>query len=362
MGIQSALLSIFPPPAYVATPSAGVDISSGSIKWAIFSGYGSNTRLGAYGETPLTEGVVAGGDIEQEDKVVEIIRMLRAKHGIRHANACLPEKKAYLYRVLVPAGTSNLRAGVEFDFETHVPLPPAETVFDFEPVQKTNQGTVVSVTAYAKRIVSAYHTVFERAGITLHSLEVESQALARTALGPADRAKVVMVIDFGKHTTRIAVAEYGVVAFTGTLDVGGDALTSAVMKHFSVSEPEAEQIKNERGFLMSAENKSLVEALVITVSVVKDEIVKHFSFWNNPNADELPRKPIEKVIVCGGNANLRAFPEYLEGALGVPVSVANVWVNAFSLDEYIPNMQFSDSLEYATAIGLALKGRTKSIW
>src|SRR3990167_8447074 len=195
MGIQSALLSIFPLPAYVATPSAGVDISSGSIKWAFFSDYGSNTKLGAYGETPLPEGVVAGGDIEQEDKVVEIIRMLRAKHGIRHANACLPEKKAYLYRVLVPAGTSNLRAGVEFDFETHVPLPPAETVFDFEPIQRTDAGTVVAVTAYAKRIVNTYNAVFERAGVMLHSLEVESQALARTALGPTDRDKVVMMID-----------------------------------------------------------------------------------------------------------------------------------------------------------------------
>ncbi|OGG44350.1 hypothetical protein A2841_01015 [Candidatus Kaiserbacteria bacterium RIFCSPHIGHO2_01_FULL_48_10] len=362
MGMQNALLSVFPPPAYVATPSAGVDISGGSIKWAIFSGYGSHTKLGTYGEMPLPQGVVTSGDIEQEDTVVEIIRTLRMKHRIRHVNACLPEKKAYLYRVLVPTGTTNLRAGVEFDFETHVPLPPAETIFDFEPIQRTDAGTVVAVTAYAKRIVNTYNAVFERAGVMLHSLEVESQALARTALGPTDRDKVVMMIDFGKHTTRIAVAEYGVVAFTATLDVGGDALTAAVMKHFNVSEPEAEQIKNEKGFLMGAENKSLVEALVITVSVVKDEIVKHFSFWNNPTADELPRKPIEKIVVCGGNANLKAFPEYLEGALGVPVAVADVWVNAFSLDEYIPSMQFSDSLEYATAIGLALKGRTKSIW
>ncbi len=362
MGMQNALLSIFPPPAYVATPSAGVDISSGSIKWAIFAGYGSQIRLGAYGEVPLPEGVVVAGDIEQEEQVVEIIRMLRIKHGIRHANASLPEKKAYLYRVLIPTGTSNMRAGVEFDFEAHVPLPPTETVFDFEPIQKTDQGILVSVTAYAKRIVNTYSAVFERAGVTLHSLEVESQALVRTALGPADRAKVVMVIDFGKHTMRIAVAEYGVVAFTATLDVGGDALTSAVMKHFNISESEAEKIKNERGFSMSAENKNLVEALMITISVVKEEIAKHFAFWNNPTADELPRQPIEKVIICGGNANLRAFPEYLEGALDVPVSVANVWVNAFSLDEYIPRMQFSDSLECATAIGLALKGRTKNIW
>jgi Tfp pilus assembly PilM family ATPase len=139
-------------------------------------------------------------------------------------------------------------------------------------------------------------------------------------------------------------------------------MTQAVMKRMNVPEPEAEQIKNERGFLMSPSNKDLVEALMSTVSVVKDEIVKHVSYWNNPASDDVPRKQIERAVICGGNANLRGFPEYLEGFLNVPVSIANVWSNAFSFDTYVPPMQFSDSLEYATAIGLSLRGVPSKQW
>jgi type IV pilus assembly protein PilM len=362
MSVRGALLSVFPTPPHVAMLSGGIDISQGSVKCVLLSEHGDSVKLKAFAETALPEGVVVNGDIEQEDKLVDVLRSFRLRNGIHYASASLPEKKAYIYQTLIPRETKNLKSGVEFDFEAHVPLPPKEAIFDFEPVRRLESGTVVSVTAYAKRIVQEYQSVFEKAGITLRSLEVESQALARAVVGLSDRTKTVLMIDFGKHTTRIAIVQYGVVAFTATVDVGGDAMTQAVMKRMNVPEPEAEKIKNEKGFLMSPANKDLVEALMSTVSVVKDEVVKHMSYWNNPSSDDVPRKPIERAIICGGNANLRGFPEYLEGFLNVPVSIANVWSNALSFDTYVPHMQFSDSLEYATAIGLSLRGRSTQSW
>ena len=361
MALPETLLSIFPPPRFLSAPAGGVDISRGSVKCVLMGGYGSAVNLKAFAETPLPEGVIIDGDIEQREKLVEVLRSFRLRYGIKYAHACLPEKQAYLYKVVVPEH-GNLKAGVEFDFESHVPLPPGETIFDFESIRRIEAGTVVAVTAYAKRIVNQYSGIFAEAGINLRSLEVASQALARVAISPSDRTRVVMMMDFGKKTTRIAIVEYGVVVFTATVDIGGDTLTAAVMKLFNVPEAEAEDIKNNKGFLMNAENKNLVEALMFTISVLKDEVTKHLSFWNNPPPEDAPRKPVEKVIICGGNANLRGFPEYLEGSINIPVSVANVWSNALSLNRYVPQMQFSESLEYATAVGLAIRGIGNKLW
>jgi len=358
MSFSESVLAVFPVPPHLDPSSAGIDISSGSVKCLLLTGEGSHATLKTSCENDLPQGVMADGEIENKDKIVEILRSIRLRNGIRHVHACLPEKKAYLYQVLVPGKEGNLRSGVEFDFETHVPLPPGEALFDYEIVRRVEAGTIVSVTAYAKRIVTQYQEAYAAAGIELRSLEVESQALARAVVGKDDKANVVMVIDFGRKTTRIVIVECGVVSFTATVDIGGDALTSAVMKHFNVSEPEAENIKNDRGFLINKDNKNLVEALVTTVSVVRDEVSKHISYWNSSPEGDITHKPISKIIVCGGNANLRGFPEYLEGAIGIPVSVANVWTNVFSLDHYVPSMQFTESLEYATAIGLALRGQT----
>lgn len=362
MAPLKALLNIFPIPANIAMNAAGVDISQTSVKYVSLAEHGETLALRSYGTTPLPSGAVVAGDIEQEDRVIEVLRTLRLRHGIHYANAALPEKKAYLYTTLVPAGSKSLRAGVEFDFETHVPLPPGEAVFDFEPVRVIEAGTIVAVTAFARRIVESYRSVFKKAGITLRALEVESQSLARAAIPPSEKESTMMMIDFGKYTTRIAIVENSVVMFTATVEVGGGTLTEAVMKRMNVPEAEAEKIKNEKGFLMSADNKDLVETLMTTVSVVKDELVKHLSYWNSPASDDLPRRPVERAVICGGNANLRGFPEYLEGFLNIPVITANVWTNAFSFDKYVPQMPFPESLEYATAIGLALRGTTKGKW
>lgn len=362
MSVRDSVLSVFPVPAFVAPPAAGIDISSGSVKCVLLGDRGASAYLKGFFETPLPEGIVRGGDIEDRGRLVEVLRALRLRHGVRSVHACLPERKAYLYQVLVPKDAKDLRSGVEYDFESHVPLPPGEAIYDFEPVRTIEAGTLVSVTAYAKRVVNEYRSVFTDAGIELRSLEVESQALARAAVAGRDRDTTVMVIDFGRRTTRIAVVDHGAVSFTATVDIGGDTLTTAVMKNFNVSEEEAEKIKNERGFLMNKENESLVGALVSTVSVVKDEVARHLAFWNAPPTDEFPREPIQKVLVCGGNANLRGFPEYLEGALGVHVMAANVWANAFSLDRYIPAMPSHSSFEFATAIGLALHGLHRAPW
>ena len=64
---------------------------------------------------------------------------------------------------------------------------------------------------------------------------------------------------------------------------------------------------------------------------------------------------IKKIILAGE----LSVPEELVGYLGkhlkLEVSLPNVWINIFSFDEHIPEINFSDSIPYATAIGLALR-------
>lgn len=361
MGVASSLTRLLPVPHYLNAPGAGIDISTGSVRAAMLEWHGASARVTTHERIEVPAGTIVDGDIEQPDALVEILRRMRLKQRIHHAYASLPEKKAYLYQTLVPAGETDIRSAVEFDLEAHVPIPPAEALFDFEAVRRTEAGTIVSVTAYAKRIVDEYREVFRRAGIMLNALEVESQGTARALITPTSAHEVIMVVDFGKHSTRIAVVDHGAVSFTATVDVGGDALTSAVKKHYKVEEAEAEVIKNEKGMLTGEENRQLLETLMTTVSVLKDEVAAHLAYWSTASAD-VPRIPVGRLILVGGNANLKGLPEYLARALGLPVTVGNVWSNAFSLDQYVPPLTFEESLEYAVAIGLALRAAPTRLW
>lgn len=356
MRLAHRVLSIFPPPVFLATGTAGVDISEGSVKCTVLERHGGASHLASYSETPLPLGAIVGGDIQLPEKITETLRSVRLRQGVRYANACLPERKGYLYQAIVPGAARELRSAIEFDLETHVPVPPKDVAFDFEVVRVVEGGTAVSVTAYPKHIVDAYARVFHDAGIVLRSLEAEPQSTARAVLSKKDRSGAVMVVDFGATATRIIIAEYGVVVFSATVDVGGDALTTSVAKFFNISVPEAENMKSERGFLINSKNTDLVEAMFTTVSVIRDEVMQNISYWNSLSSDALPRQKIQKIILSGGGANLLGFPEYLEGATGIPVALADVWANACSLDTYVPPVSFSKSLEYAAALGLAERG------
>lgn len=362
--MQSSLVTRFvlSTPKTLAWPAAGVDISSGSVKCMQFAESHGRLVVGRYAQVPLEQGVFVDGDIEKPDVVVDVLRSLRLKQHVHYAAASLSERKAYLYQILVPPDQKDLIEAVEFDLEAHVPLPPSETYFDYEVVRTSAAGTVVAVTAFARRVIDGYEKVFQAAGITLRSLETESHALVRAALSTKDRARVVMVVDMGKRSTRIAVADHGAVSYTATVDFGGDMLTTALMKRFSLEVAAAEQMKNVRGFLLGAENKDVVEAVASSISVLRDELTRHLAYWNNPAPEDVPRDPIERVVIAGGNANMLGLAEYLSGSLYLPVVVADVWQNVFSLDEYIPSMPMNESLEYAPAIGLAKKYALNSPW
>lgn len=349
-------------PHSLALPTAGVDISSGSIKCMQFSVDGGRLAVGSYAQMPLSEGVVVDGDIEKEDAVIDVLRTLRHKHRVRYAVASLSERKAYLYQIVVPNDQKDLRGAVEFDLEAHVPLPPHETLFDYEVVRRTPTGTIVAVTAFAKRLIDTYERVFAASGVTLRGLEVESHALVRAALSEKDASRVLMIVDMGKRSTRIAVSDHGAVSYTATVDFGGDMLTQALQKRFNLEVGPAEEMKNARGFLFGEGNTDVVEAVASSISVLRDELVRHLSYWNNPSPDDVPREPVERLVVVGGNANMLGLPEYLSGALYLPVVVADVWQNVFSLDEYIPSMPMNESLEYAPAIGLAKKYALNPLW
>lgn len=349
-------------PAQLALPAAGIDISSGSVKCVQFAREHGRLVVGGYVQVPLEEGVFVDGDIEKEEVVVEVLRSLRLKHRVRYAVASLSEKKSYLYQTLAHPDQKQLTEAVEFDLEAHVPLPPSEMYFDYQVVRTTPVGTVLAVTAFARRVIDTYERVFRAAGIVLRGLEIESHALARAALSKSDRDRTVMVVDMGKRSTRIAVADHGVVSYTATVDFGGDMLTQALMKRFSLDVQKAEEMKNARGFLLGADNKEVVEAVASSISVLRDELVRHVTFWNSSTASDVPRDSVARVVIAGGNANMTGLAEYLSGALLLPVVVADVWQNIFSLDHYVPSMPMHESLEFAPAIGLAKKYALNTPW
>jgi Tfp pilus assembly PilM family ATPase len=92
MSLRDTFLTAFPVPTALAPAAAGIDISSGSVKSIMLGERGGHAYLRGFWETPLPEGTVRGGDIEQKERIVEILRSIRLRNGIHATHACLPER------------------------------------------------------------------------------------------------------------------------------------------------------------------------------------------------------------------------------------------------------------------------------
>jgi type IV pilus assembly protein PilM len=352
-------LRMFPVPKFLEMPSVGLDISDQSVRFLEIIPKKEGFVIGRFGNRDIPSGVVVSGEIIKPEGLQEVLLGLKKEFGLHFVRVSLPEEKVYLFKTSVQKGDSEeMRNNIEFQLEDNVPLSPAEVVFDFDPIkvsESTSNEVGVSVSVMPENIVQSYAKAIEAAGLVPLSFEIEAQAIARSVV-PFGDLGTYMVVDFGKTRTGISIKSEGVIRYTSTLDIGGNSLIVALQKVFSITEVEAEKIKKEKGLSKNVEDKEIFNALLTSVSVLRDEISRHYMYWHNTKDREgNPPGQIQKIILCGGDANLIGLIDYLSSSLRISVELANVWINVLDFDKNIPPINFSDSLRYATTVGLALR-------
>ncbi len=355
------LRAAFAPPRYLAPPLSGVDISTSGVKVVRLSEGAHGLTLEHYAQVRLPLGVFTDGEIIDRKAIVEAIATATRAAGISAANVSLSESKAYLFETTAPgAGKADWRIAVEQHLDELVPLPPQETAFDIIGMGRTEAGeeTVMGI-GFARRMVDDTLSVFGEAGIPIRALEEETFAMAR-ALLPAGDTSTTLLIDVGKTTTKMAIVTGRIPRFATTFGIGGHALTLAVQKHFGVTEAEARKVKAERGIVPAQGNEDYLAAMLSTVSAIRDEISRRLTYWQEKAAIKGPHEPVSRAVLAGGNASLRGLPEYLEGALQIPVTAGDVFTNLASRDTWIPTLDYTESLAYATAVGLALRDHVQT--
>lgn len=356
MGALSRFFRVeFAPPRFLSLPTAGIDISTSGIKIAALAERMHGLELSSFDELPLPPGTVVGGEIRDPKTVTEGLKQLAHKNRITFANVALPEARGYLFEADVPQGSfEEHRIAVERRLDEYVPLPAGEVVFDIATVGVSATGARVVGTGYARRVVEETLSIVEDAGILVRSIESETFALPR-ALLPRKEDETVLIIDIGKTTTKLLVATKRLPRYVTTLDIGGHALTLAVVKHFGVSEEEAKRVKAERGLAPGAGNEEYLATMLSTVSVIREEITKRLEYWQNHSNAHEHGEQITRAILVGGNATVLGLPEYLEASLKVPVALGDVFANFSSRKDWLPPLEYTESLAYGTAIGLALR-------
>lgn len=350
---------LFPPPKVMLRKASGVDISDRAVRFVELKPESDGFTLGRFGEVFIPQGVVEDGMIKDSEMLKEVLVNLRKEYRIDFVNASLPEEKAYLFRMKVPTLSSGeTYENIAFQLEEYVPIKASEAYFDFEVVKEAKEGEggrEVMVSVFPKEIVEGYLDVYTKAGLTPLAFEMEDSAIAR-ALVPTGDMGTYMLVDFGYYKTGITIVSESEVQFTTTIDFGSSEFIKAISNNFKVNEEEAEKMYQDGAFSKDGEYSGFTKILLDSVRPLEEDIDRHYIYWHNHSDNkEVASKTIDKIIICGEGASMEGIAEHMTLTLRRQVETANIWQNAFSVDEYLPPISKLESLSYATALGLALR-------
>lgn len=312
----------FPVPNFLLMGTSGLTLSDRSAKFAQFKKGSKGLELIHFVDVPLTKGVITSGFINNTDEVKKALTYLNNLYDIPYVQTTLPEERAYVFTTEIEkVPYEDLRDAVAFTIEENAPVALDKSIFDFDVIGPTTGSKIkIAVTVVTYKGTALYTEVFESAGISPISFEIESQAIARSIVPEGDK-RTQLIINLTSEKSGLYIVEDEVVQFTSTIPFGARVLDKTY--------PDIHDLKSE--------------------------IRKIFAFWNTRlNSSGIPMRKIEKILFVGEDAAREDFIGEVMSDMSIEYSLANVWVNALSFDETVPNIPFNESLGCAAAIGLAL--------
>ena len=320
---RKSFLDFFPVPEFLLLSTTSIVVTDEDTKFVQLRRkiFGDGFELTHATKVPNVLGAIESGLIISPAEVTPSLKKLATHYGIYYAHAILPEEKAYLFTTTISSvPKEGLRDAVAFIIEENAPISLIDSVFDFEVISedKNANETKLAVSVLPKSIVNAYVSLFESAGITPISFQLESQAIAKAVIHREDR-RAHLIVNISSKKTGFYVVEDSVVQFSTTpaYGVGADGTYS-------------------------------------NLSDLKAEMRKVLAFWD-VRTDKLGKgSQIEKIVLCGSGASDEDFVKKFMEGISVEYLLADVWLNTSSSRDHVPEIPPSESLDYASAIGLVL--------
>lgn len=360
----------------------GLDISDFSLKIAKIKKGKEFLELESFGEIKVAPGIIKKGEIRKQEELTTIIKkaileVKGEKIKTKYVICSLPEEKAFLQIVKMPKmSKQDLASAILYEAENHIPLPIEKVYLDFQIVSLADHSKEMEVliAALPRESVDPYISSLKKAGLQPLSLEVESLAIARALIKDKTSDRAILLIDFGLTKTGFIVFAGNCVRFSTFIPVSSQGFTKIIAKVLKVEEKEAEKLKIKHGLegkihFTIKENKTekkieqgkVFEALVPALTDLLQQIKNYIAYYKtHPSFKNFSNnhKGIEKILLCGGGANLKGLPELLSIELKIPVELGNSLINISpDAKKKVPKVFLEKSLTYTTAIGLALRGK-----
>jgi general secretion pathway protein L len=297
----------------------GLDLGSHALK-AVMLDAGRTTTLAGWAEVRRTEG-------DPEVSLRTALATLRAEHPW-HADqvvVAMPGTSVVTHALQLPfRDAKRIEAALPFEVEGQLPVDLEKVVFDYQPGARTEEGTDLLVGVVRKDELRPLLELLAEAGfdprvVTHPALVYRSLFVGRPAVLGVEAGALAALVDIGHLRTTLSVGRPGEgLVFARVFPGGGRDVTLALAREFGVSPADAEVWKERDGSLATGGSPEHVRARTAihrALQPVTREIRATLKA-----ATTRHRSPVDRLLICGGTAQLTGLAESWTEELGLPAT------------------------------------------
>jgi len=247
----------------------------------------------------------------------------------------------------------DLEESIKFEAEQYIPFDIEDVNIDFQILGpgETENTMDVLIVAVKKDKVNEYVAVVQEAGLNPVIVDVDAFALENMyELNYEIKDGNVALVNVGASTININIIKGGVSVFTRDSSVGGNLITEALQREFTLSYENAEKLK----FGETIEGVSIEDAKAVISSACDDiitEIARSFDYYR----DTTNYENIDEIVLSGGVTLTEGFVTQLSNRSGINVIVADPFKNIEIPEGFDREYLKKAGPLVGVAVGLALR-------
>lgn len=352
-----------------------IDFGARSIKVAKLNKISDGYKLVNYGVTLSPEGAISNGEILNPIAVAESLSKLLKDSSIRDNRAiiAITGQKVIIREIVLPLMEENeLISAVMWEAPKYVPYNLDESIIDADKVDEFvekdgNKMMRVLLVAVPKSVVQPYMEVLKKARVIPKIVDIVSFANIRAFETHFSEKKeeeqkdsnINIILSIGASGTILTLVEKNKLKFARNILVGGNDITKAIAKSLNMSFDEAEKLKRETEIVsgpeVENEEKNESEKIIIKIlNQIAKEVRKSLSYYKTQRQNV----KYNKIILCGGCANIKGIKDFLTEEIGIPVIIGDP-LKGIKISEKTFDIERLKKIRgtLATVIGLAKRER-----
>ncbi|MCD6055852.1 MAG: hypothetical protein K0R12_814 [Gammaproteobacteria bacterium] len=339
----------------------GVDISSSSVKILELEAVGDSYKVSHFGMARFSGEAVVEKDIRDIESVARAVKEAHAQSGSHaHFAAVAVSGSSVITKIIqVDADLSDheIETQIRAEADRHISYPIEEMNVDFEVlgVSESDPKLVdVLIAAARSENVQAHVEALVQGGLHPKVVSVEIYAIERAysliAKGLPEEGKglTAVVMDIGDETSTICVLSSGRTIYIRDEAFGGLQLTRQIMKHYNMSEQEAEEAKRNNTLPEDYE-ESLLHPFQ---QDLLQQVNRSLQFFSTSEQ----HRSIDLILLGGGCAKIPGFIEQVADLTHIKTMLANPIEHLSIASGINKEALIAKGPQLLIACGLAMRG------